>query len=179
MKKVTRKSHKSPLSRQKRKRKALEQRRLKAANLFKKGKAPSEIARIFGVSAEAARQWKVMWQEKGVQGLKSKGKPGPKPRLTETDRDKVEQALLRGPKTFGYATNIWTLKRIAKVIRKVVGIKHGQTQVWRILCAMNWTCQKPKKRVKERNEAVILAWKRNSWPAIKKRGETCRHTLGF
>lgn len=167
MKKVAFKSHKSPLSRQDRK--ALEERRFKAVEFFKKGKKRKEIVQILGVSREAVRQWYETWKKEGPEGLKSKGKPGPKSRLTEEKREKVKEALLQGPQVFGWTTNIWTLKRITQVIKKVSGIKFHPGYVWWLLKSMGWSCQKPKIRSKYRNEAMIASWKQKTWPAIKKR----------
>lgn len=170
MKKVTNKTHKSPLSRQDRNREILEQRRLKAVQLFKKGETPSEVGRILGVSHEGARLWKLAWEKEGIRGLKSKGKPGPKPQLTEAKKEKIQQALLKGPQVFGYATNIWTLKRISEVIKRVAKVKFHPGYVWYILGSMGWSCQKPKVQSKYRNEKKIHTWKKKVWPEIKKRG---------
>jgi transposase len=166
MKKVIQKSHKSPLSRQER----LEKRRKKAVRFFKKGYGVSKVGRILGVSHEAARLWKLSWEKEGIEGLKSKGKPGPKPRLTEKDKERIKRALLKGPHSFGWTTNIWTLKRINEVIKKVANIRFHPCYVWRILQSMGWSCQKPQVKSKYRNEAIIARWKNNIWPEIKKRG---------
>lgn len=162
MKKVIRKSL---LSRQE-----LEKRRLRAVKFFRQGKIDAEIKRILGVSHEAVRLWRLNWKEKGIEGLKSKGKPGPKPRLTEEKKEKVKEALLKGPQAFGWNTNIWTLKRITEVIKKVAKVKYHPRYVWWILKDMGWSCQRPKIQSKYRDEKMIAIWKRNSWPTIKKRG---------
>lgn len=162
MKKVI---HKSLLSRQE-----LEKRRLKAVKFFKQGKSNREISRVIGVSYEAVRKWKIIWEKKGIEGLKSKGKSGPKPQLTPAKKEKVRQALLKGPQAFGYTTNIWTLKRISRVIKKVACVKFHPGYVWYILKSMGWSCQRPKVQSKYRNERIISKWKRVIWPAIKKRG---------
>lgn len=162
MKKVV---HKSLLSHQE-----LERRRLKAVKFFKQGKSNTEISRILSVSYEAVRLWKHSWKKKGIKGLKSKGKPGPKPQLTEEKKEKVKQVLLKGPQAFGYSTNIWTLKRITEVIKKVVKVKHHPGYVWYILQSMGWSCQRPRVQSKYRDERIIAKWKRVVWPAIKKRG---------
>lgn len=159
----------SPLSRQ-RNREVLEKRRLEAAKLFKKGIKRTEIARIYSVSSEAIRQWREIWKREGIEGLKSKGKPGPKSRLTEEKKEKVKEALLQGPQSLGWTTNIWTLKRITKVIKKIAGISFHPGYVWYILKSMGWSCQKPKIRSRYRDEAAITLWKQKTWPAIKKRG---------
>lgn len=129
----------------KRDRKRLEERRLKAAKLFEGGETnKSEIARKCGVSHEAARLWYLTWEKKGSEGLRSKGKPGPDPRLTEVKKEKVKQALLKGPQSFGWTTNVWTLKRITQVIKKVARVKFNPNYVWYLLRTMGWSCQKPK-----------------------------------
>lgn len=168
MKKVVSKPkfHKSPLSRQE-----LEKRRLKAAKFFEKGITNrSEVARICDVSHEAVRLWYINWKKKGLEGLKSKGKPGPKPKLTEEKKEKIIKALLKGPQALGWTTNIWTLKRITEVIKKVAKVKHHPGYVWRILKSMGWSCQRPKLQSKYRNERIITKWRKVVWPAIKKRG---------
>jgi transposase len=150
--------------------KALEERRLKAAKLFTKGKSQSEVARKFGVTREASRQWYNQWKKYGYKGLISKGKSGPKPRLTPAKLKKVETALLKGPASFGYTTNVWTLKRIGAIIKKVTGVSYGITQVWRILTfSLGWSNQKPEKRATKRDERAILSWKGNTWPSLKKK----------
>lgn len=147
---------------------ALERRRQKAAKLFKKGVSQAEAARQFKVSREAVRHWYDAWKQKGLNGLESLGKPGPKAKLTDKKLKKVKAALLKGPTALGFATQIWTLKRIALMIRRVAKVKYGTTRVWQILGAINWTCQKPRTRPIERDEQTIRRWLKNTWPRLKK-----------
>jgi hypothetical protein len=48
------------------------------------------------------------------------------------------------------------------------GVSYHPSQVWRILRASDWTCQKPERRARERDEAAIARWRRVDWPRIKK-----------
>ena len=157
------------LSSSHRDRRRLERRRLKAAKLFAKGISQADVARALKVSREAARKWYDAWRRKGAGGLASAGQPGPKSRLTPEKLKHVEQALLKGPTTFGYGTQLWTLDRIAAVMRKVAGVSYGTTRVWQVLLALNWSCQKPETRAVERDEAAIRRWKKTAWPRIKKK----------
>ncbi len=150
---------------------ALELRRRKAAKLFNKNLPQAEIARKLKVSREAVSQWHEIWKKKGLNGLKSAGKPGPKPRLTFEKLKKIEKALIKGPSAFGFATQIWTLARISAMIKKTFKVQYGATRVWQILRLMNWTCQKPETRASERNEKAIQHWIKNIWPRIKKKRE--------
>ena len=151
--------------------KSLERRRLQAAKLFERGKSQAEVARRLGVSREAARKWHRSWNKRGAAGLKSKGKVGRPSKLSDRQKTKVEKVLLKGPRAFGYATNVWTLKRIAVVIQKVAGVRHHPGRVWHVLKAMDWSCQKPQTRAKERNDAAIERWVKHKWPRIKKKPE--------
>lgn len=97
--------------------------------------------------------------------------PGPKSRLTAKKLKRVKKALAKGPLAAGYGTNLWTLARIADVIRKKTKISYGTSQVWYLLRSFGWTSQKPETRYRNRNEAAIKRWKEESWPKIQKRGQ--------
>jgi transposase len=70
----------------------------------------------------------------------------------------------------GYATDLWTLRRIAKLIEKEFAVVYSASAVWRLLVAdLKWSTQKPERRATQRNEAAIEQWKRTTWPQIKKK----------
>lgn len=148
---------------------ALERRRLQAAKLFTKGRTQAEVARQLKVTREAARKWHQAWLQSGPEALKSAGQPGPKPRLTPEKLKQVERALLLGPTAFGFATQIWTLARIAQVIQRVARVKYHPGHVWYVLKNLNWTCQKPATKARERDEAAIQRWIKTTWPRLKKK----------
>jgi len=85
-------------------------------------------------------------------------------------RKKIIRILERGPEASGYATQLWTLARVGKVITREGHVTYGQTQVWRILRSLGWSCQKPARRAKERDEEAIARWMKVEWPSIQKRG---------
>lgn len=157
--------------------KTLEERRLKAAKFFKQGKTQAEVANYFHVSREAASQWYEIWSKDGLKGLKAKKRPGRPSRLNAEDRMKIERALLKGPQAFGYLTDIWTLERIKKVIKQVANVNYHKGHVWKVLLKMGWSCQKPEKKLKERNEQSIKHWVRYVLPHIKKKPKKSRRLL--
>ncbi len=147
---------------------ALEQRRLAAARLFGQGKSRAEVARRLEVSWPAVNKWYHAWQQNGTAGLKAAGRAGRHPKLSPDQLAQVEQELLRGPTAQGYATEVWTLPRIAQVIRKRTGVQYHPGHVWRILRAMEWTVQRPEHRAKERNDAAVERWLKRRWPQRKR-----------
>lgn len=152
-----------------RKHQKLERRRLRAAKLFEKQLSQAEIGRRLKVSREAVSQWHKAWQQQGREGLQSKGHPGQKAQLSVKQKKDIEKILLKGPIAAGYATDVWTLERIAVLIKKVAARHYHPGHVWYILTGMGWSCQKPKTRAKQRREKAIRRWLRQTWPDIKKK----------
>lgn len=148
---------------------ALEQRRYKAATLLRQGVWPAEVARRLGVSRQSVSRWAKALAEQGRQGLQRAKRAGRPPTLTAADLKRVVRALKAGPEAQGYATGLWTLPRVAKLIETACGVRFGTTRVWQLLHALGWSCQRPTGRARERDEAAIRRWKRIEWPRLKKR----------
>ena len=136
--------------------------------LLKTGQRAKDIAQMLGVTAGAISQWKKRYQRDGPAALKANPHPGAKPKLTARHRQKLACLLLKGPSKHGYASELWTLKRVAQVIRKHFGVQYDPSGVWHVLRGMGWSCQKPERRARERNEAAIQQWRSKDWPRIKK-----------
>lgn len=146
----------------------LECQRLQAVALLEAGHGPSEVARRLGVSSGAVSQWKKVYQQAGREGLKAKPHPGPRPKLTSEQRRELAPLLLKGPLAHGYATDLWTLKRIAEVIETHFGVCYDPSGVWHVLRQMGWSCQKPEDRARERDEEAVARWRQQDWPRLKK-----------
>ncbi len=147
---------------------ALEARRLRAAELFARGVSQAAVARMLGVTTAAANHWYQAWRAKGRRGLKAAGRAGRKPRLGPSELATLERALRAGPAAYGFATDVWTLPRVATVIKRLTGVVHHPGHVWRVLRALGWSLQRPGRRARERNERAIAEWKQQRWPQLKK-----------
>ena len=148
---------------------AMEQRRLKAAKLFAQGKGPSEVARSLKVRRQSAHDWQRRWRDGGTVALRSRGAAGPKRKLTIDQQAEIAAAVVAGPQAQGYATAVWTLPRVAKLIEQRTGQRYHPGHVWRILRELGFSCQQPTRRAIERDEAAIAHWKRVTWPRLKKK----------
>lgn len=148
---------------------ALEQRRQRAARLFAKGTSAPDVARRLGVARQAAYRWKEAWAQGGPAALASKGPAGPKSRLTPAQTQQVTEALLAGPVAQGSKTALWTLPRVAALIKDLTGVAYHPGHVWRWLGASGVSGQRPERRALERDEAAIRRWRRGTWPALKKK----------
>jgi transposase len=155
---------------------ALEARRMRAVDLFEQGVRPAEIARQVGVGHQTVSDWRGVWRHRGRAGLRAAGRAGRLPKLSQDQLVQVEAALARGPEANGYATDVWTLARVAEVIERLSGVAYHPHHVWRILREqLGWSWQRPARRAVERNDAAIASWAKRRWPQLKKeRGASTR-----
>lgn len=152
-------------------RQALAERRRKAINWYRKGWTQYHIAKTLEVSFEAVSKWVEAYETHGTAGLKSLGKPGPKAKLSDTDKRKVKAAILKGPRAEGYATDLWTLERITKLIKRIGNVAYHPGHVWKVVIALGFSCQKPERRARERDEKAIAGWKMRSFPPLPVMGK--------
>ena len=148
----------------------LEGRRKQAGRLFAAGKLMlAAIARQLKVSRQSVSRWYSEWQSGGVGALTAAGRAGRKPKLAPGQLGKVEKALRQGARGNGFDTDLWTLPRVALVIERLTGVHYHPGHVWKILGAMDWTLQRPAKQARERDPEKVELWRRERWPAVKKR----------
>ena len=144
-------------------------RRERAAELFAQGRSQAEVARELDVSRQSASRWHAGWQASGPTGLQSRGPTGRHPKVPDSALEGIEQALLEGALAHGFATDVWTLDRIAVVIQGLTGVTLSNPSVWRLLRGrLGWTVQRPTRQAKERDEDAIQHWVAHEWPRIKK-----------
>src|SRR6266699_4363342 len=100
---------------------ALEARRLIAARLFAQGKSLTEVAATVGCSKSSASRWKQAWKVGGVEALRPKPNPGPKPRLNPQQQRRLLSALKQSTARWGYALDGWTGPLVRDLIRRLFG----------------------------------------------------------
>lgn len=141
--------------------------RVRAGRLMLAGKTPAEASKAVGVARQTAYTWKARLDEGGIDALRAMaaGRPA---QLDARQLEGLRVALLPGALAQGFGTELWTLKRVRELIRRLYGVTFSEVHVWRLLGAMGFSSQKPERRAIERNEQAVLAWKRKTWPALKK-----------
>ena len=150
--------------------KAMEQRRFRALSLLERGLSQAEVARRTRVSRQSVLRWNQQRLEGGKDALRAAGRAGRKPRLQPHQEQQLLRLLVAGPEAAGFPTPLWTLERVAKLIRREFGFACHATTAMRVLRdRLGWSCQKPVGRALERDEQAIATWKRQTWPALKKK----------
>jgi transposase len=143
----------------------LERRRRRAVELVEQGEAPAVVARILGVTRTSLHRWRRLARH--GTGLAAKPSPGRRRRLTDQQLQELEGLLDQGAPAHGFANELWTSARVAQVIRRHFGVKYHPDYVRRLLRRrLNWTCHKPQRRARQRNDKEVERWKADEFPRI-------------
>jgi transposase len=127
----------------------------------------AEVARRVGVSRTTVSTWNKRLEQGGREALRARPRGRPAG-LDTAQRRELMKALCAGALAEGFATELWTLSRVGTLIERRFGRRYSESQVWRILVSLGFSCQRPSSKALERNEAAIRRWQRVRWPALKK-----------
>jgi transposase len=143
----------------------LERRRRRAVERIEQGESPTVVARILGVRTASVHRWRRMAQK--PHGLEARPLPGPTPRLSDYQLQKLERLLRQGAKKHGWPNQLWTADRVARLIQQRFDISFHPEHVRKILKQrLGWTSQKPKRKARERNDKEVERWKADELPRI-------------
>ena len=121
--------------------KQLQRRRRRAVRLLQAGQPMAGVARQVQASVSSVWRWWQTYQRAGPRGLQPRPTPARPSRLSAAQQHTLERILAKGPRRAGYPTDLWTLARVAKVIRREFGIRYHPSHVWKLLTARGWQCQ--------------------------------------
>lgn len=147
--------------------KEMERRRRKGMRLLARGVTQAEVARLCGVTRQTAFTWsRMLAAEPQAWRRKQLGRPTA---LSAEDLKRLSKLLLAGAIQNGFPTELWTLARVAALIKREFGVEFGKPNVWHILRALGFSSQRPTGKAIQRDEAAIVEWKVKRWPALKKK----------
>jgi transposase len=144
-------------------------RRVRAGRLLQQGKSPPEVAQMVGAPRQTVYRWLEVLESRGMDALRDMSKGGRPARLGAAELSRLYVALLEGAPAHGFATPLWTLKRVRLLIEREFGVRYSEVHVWRLLGQLGLSNQKPDRRALERDEAAITHWRKRTWPALKKK----------
>ena len=165
-----------PLMRSKGSAAELESIRQRAVQAVLEGQSQAAVARAFGVHSVTVAKWMARHRQGGKAGLKAKPTSG-RPRFLTAEQDQqVRIWLSQKPTPHGFATDLWTARRVAELIRRRFDIAFHPNYLRAWLTQRGYSPQRPARRARQRNEATIAGWVANDWPRIQKKRATPRPT---
>jgi transposase len=120
----------------------LERRRREAVSLMDQGWRPTQIARRLGTTLRSVDRWIRAHRQRGAGALKAKPSPGRPPKLSARQRQSLVNCLLKGAAACGFATDLWTCRRIAELIHRRFGVSYHVDAVPRLMRGLGFSPSK-------------------------------------
>lgn len=145
----------------------LERRRRLAVDRVRSGYSQQETATFLGVSKSAVSQWMKAYRKRGDAGLAAKPRSGRPRKLTQRQERTILSWFAKSATDFGFANELWTAPRVAKLIRQKWNVKFHERYLNQWLAERRITPQKPQRQPRERDDDAIQKWLRYDWPRLQ------------
>ena len=157
----------------------LERRRRRAVQALKQGIPATTVAVSAGASRSSVYRWKEAARV-GSSGLKPKHHPGRHPKLTGDQIEELKVVLTQNPRTVGWPYDFWTCPRIAELIEQKFHVRYHPDHVRKILHKRaGFSCQKPERRARERNQVEIKRFVTRRLPQLLRYARERKATVMF
>lgn len=137
-------------------------RRLVALAAIYDGASRSEAARLAGVTLQIVRDWVIRFNAEGPAGLIDRKAPGPKQKLSETQRAALMAKVEAGPVPAVDGVVRWRRCDLAQWIFEAYGISLNETTVGRELRKLGFAKLSARPRHYPQDQAAVEAFKKTS-----------------
>jgi transposase len=154
--------------------KTLEEIRRMAVQRVLEGEDPAAVIASYGFSRTTIYKWlnKVRGAKRGSDALRStKGTGRPRKLTVKQEQQVFRWVNGKDPRQYGFDFGLWTRQIVASLVADKFGIRLSLASVGKLLAILGLTPQKPLARAYERDQEVIEAWKRDTYPGIAKRAK--------
>jgi transposase len=127
------------------------------------------VAEFLAVDARSVRRWRERYRHGGLASLAARPVPGRPGKLSHTQEKIIRRWLADNPQDFGFATELWSCGRLARLIAQEFGVGLHPHYLSSWLRERGFTPQKPERVPRERDPRRMAEWLASEWPRIKKK----------
>jgi len=158
----------------------LEEIRRLAVSRVLAGESQIEVGASLQVHASTVSKWFRRYQADGKDGLASTKAAGPAPKLTDKQLKVLRRLIVgREPRQLNFGPALWSLPVIADLIERLFNVVLHKTTISRTLHRMGITPQRPIRRAFQRDDAQIVHWIKQEFPAAVREARRMQATLLF
>jgi transposase len=146
-------------------------RRAKAVLGYIQGQSVIAMCRDFGVARGSINRWLQWYDAMGIDGLRTVKPEGRPPRLSLSQKKELSKLVEAGPQAAGFDGGLWTGPMIASLIRDRYGVDYHNHHIPRLLHALGFSVQRPRKRLARADAKKQAVWLSKRLPSVKKKPE--------
>lgn len=150
-----------------------EQRRMLAAKDLEAGMSQADVARKYGVDNSNVSRWDKARKENGLEGLRSTTSSGRPSKIGPDEKEELVEILKKGATESGFQTDVWTGKRVSKLIKDRFKVEYHFKHMPKLLRRLGFRQIKPKRKPHEQNEEARKEWLETTWEYVKKTRRWC------
>ncbi len=161
-------------------RRATNEERFAAVQMYDNGLDADRIAQIMNVSRSSVFDWVWKYHQGGLAAISTKFASG-RPTVLEDSEMIRLYVMINGkdPRAYSVGLALWTRALIRDLINKTFGKKVSLVTVGRILKKLGMSAQRPWSRSGKQDPERVERWKREEYPAIKARAAQVGATILF
>jgi transposase len=161
-------------------RRATNEERLAAIQMYDNGLSADRIAEIMGVSRSSVFDWIANYREGGLAAISTKFASGHPTALADSEMIQLFTMINgKDPRAYSFGVALWTRSLIRDLIKKKFSKDVSLVTVGRILKKLGMSPQRPLYRAWKQDPARVEKWKREEYPAIKARAAEMGATILF
>lgn len=153
--------------------------RHRAAVAVVNGMTIGDVATAYAVDRKTVSRWVTKFRNGGPRELQRKVGSGRPRKLDELTEAELRRIILPGAMASGFETDLWTVRRLRRVITDTFHFSLSKNSIWRRLRAAGLTYQKPEREYYEIDEATRKKWLRYEVPKIRRAVRKYRAILYF
>lgn len=159
---------------------AMEEIRIRAVQRVEAGESPEVVIQALGFSRPRIYEWLARYREGGLDALRAKPVPGPKPKLDGKALDWLYRTItLSDPQQFKFEFALWTRAMVRSLIRERFNVALSEVSVGRLLRKLGLSPQRPLMRAYQRDPALVADWVKNEFPKIRAEAKTAGAEIFF
>lgn len=127
------------------------------------------ISHLLQSPRSSVSEWLKNYEAFGFESLLEGQRSGRPSLLTEEQEKILCDIIDSGPVAYGFLTGVWTSPIIQQVIENEFSISYHAGHVRKILYALNYSVQRPKRVLANADPEKQNKWRRYTYPNIKKK----------
>jgi transposase len=143
--------------------------RIHAVLLNTQGRTSGRIAEILRAPRSRVADWLARYEAHGFESVLEGQRSGRPRALDEPQQVALADILDSGPVAYGLDSGVWTSPMIARVISEEFGVRYHPGHVRKLLYALGFSVQRPKRILARADPAAQDRWRRRTYPNLKKK----------